>query len=563
MATTIGDYEIYEELGHGAAATVYRAFDTHTGQVIALKVLRLSDGDDPERVLQRLGVEARIANQLDHKNIVRVYEHGRSGDSLYIAMEYVNGETLAKRLRREFQLPEAEAHRISLEIARALDAAYQRSVVHRDIKPGNVLLSRTGDVKVADFGIARAIGARTDTNHGSVAGTLMYMAPELWDRDQDNIRVDLYALGVVMYEMLTGLTPYDTRTDTEVIKRKLSAEPDMRPLRSASPTLAPIVERLLRRKPEERFATPASLIQALEAVTDLQTEPISNLPRPAPVTDSLGGRRSTFSRLTQRYQLPLAGLVALTGIGVGILGFTGGFGGDDEDAAPPTLVAPGAPNFSTGSAESPAWQVYLPRREADGSIARVIPDDLEPGEEIDPRFLYPVLDRPLGDAQVVCLSADVPANCPEAALVYGRGRDGGWEIPDEVRREANWIWAPRISPDDPADGEAYVFKTSVKATEKTRRVSLAITADNRADVFIAGEYWFSTEGPNTVTFFNIHSAVNEYLNEDVEIMVLAYNEDFHEGNCSEAPCTYRRNPAGFVMQGPREWIYDTDPDQTN
>jgi serine/threonine-protein kinase len=117
MPDTFGDYELYEELGHGATATVYRGLDTHTGQIVALKVLQADDTDDPERLQQRLALEARIANQLDHRNIVRVYEHSRTDGKLYIAMEFVNGETLKTRLRREGRLAEAEVHRITLQIA--------------------------------------------------------------------------------------------------------------------------------------------------------------------------------------------------------------------------------------------------------------------------------------------------------------------------------------------------------------------------------------------------------------------------------------------------------------
>ena len=564
MPEMFGEYELYEEVGRGAAATVYRSLDTHTGQIVALKILNSDDIDDPARLQQRLAVEARIANQLDHKNIVRVYEHGRVDDRLYIAMEYVNGETLKTRLRRETRLSEAEAHRIALEIAHALDAAYQHSVVHGDIKPANVLLSKTGEVKVGDFGIARAIGLPARARR-TVTGTPAYMAPELWDRTDDSIRTDLFALGAVLHEMLTGNAPFGGGTEDVIRQQARNDAFDVQALREASAKLAPVVERLLRKKPGDRYPTPTALAQALEGITNLETTTVTLTAPQIPPHAPAPGSRSSLTRFTSRYQLPIAGVVALVGIGIGILGITGGFSQQDSTEGSEAAVAlpEGAVQFSTGSALSEPWQVYLPKREPDGSIAREVPTDLEPGEVVEPEFLYPVIDRPLGEAQVVCLSSDVPANCPPEAVNYGRGKDGGWEIPDEIRRDAHWVWAPRVSPEDPADDEAYIFKTSVKADRKTRRVSLAITADNKADVFIAGEYWFSTTGPNTVTFFNIHSAVNEYLNEDVEIMVLAQNEGYSEGNCDEAPCTYRRNPAAFVVQGPREWIWDTEPDRTD
>jgi serine/threonine protein kinase len=566
MPNTIGDYEVYEELGHGGAATVYRALDTHTGQIVALKVLRPRETDDPKQLQQRLGVEARIANQLDHKNIVRVFEHGRYGDSLYIAMEYVNGETLARRLRREFQLTEAETHRIALEVAAALDAAFQHNVVHRDIKPGNILLGRSGEVKVADFGIARAIGARTQTQHGAVAGTLVYMAPELWDRDVDNIRVDLYALGIVMYEMLTGISPFDAKSEAQIVRKKLSEQLDFRPLRRASEKLAPVVERLLRHKPEERYPTPAALVQALEALSDLDTTHVPDLTvaLPSRIRTTTGRGFSTVSRFTSRYQLPLSAVLSVVGIGLVILAISGALGGDGgDDSAAEGLVPPpvdGAAYFSTGSALPKAgrWEVFQPKRDASGAVIRVQPE-VDDGDPMPPiEQWYPELDTSLGDAQVVCLSRTVPLNCPPGAFSYDRGQPGGWEIPDAIRADAQWIWAPRITLDDPADGVTYAFRTFVAAPRKVSRVSLAIAADNHADVFIGGDYWFSTTGPNTVTFFDIHGALSENLNTDVEILVLVQNEPYSTSNCREedAPCPYRRNQAGFMLQGPREWVWD-------
>jgi hypothetical protein len=432
--------------------------------------------------------------------------------------------------------------------------------VHGDIKPANILLSKTGEVKVSDFGIARAFGGQSRRN--SVTGTLAYMAPELWERKEDSIRSDLYALGVVMHEMLTGTAPFRGPTSDAILKQKRAGQYDVDALREASPKLAPVVERLLRKNPADRYPTPAALSQALEPITnlDMAAATLSASQERTP-TATPGG----LSQFTGRYPLPIASVIAAVGIGLAILGLTVGFDRQDSAESSPTVLRlpEGADHFSTGSEFAEPWQVYLPKREPDGSIAREIPTDLEPGEEPELEFLYPVIERPLGEAQVVCLSEGVPSNCPADAVNWGRGIDGGWEIPDEVRRDAQWVWAPLVSPDNPGDGEAYVFKTTVKADRKTRRVSLAITADNRADVFIAGDYWFSTEGPNTVTFFNIHSAVNEFLSEEVEIMVLAYNEPYSEANCDQAPCSYRRNPAGFVLQGPREWIWDTEPDRTD
>jgi len=544
MANTIGDYEVYEELGRGGMAVVYRALDTHTGQIVALKVLRGTAAEEPD-ALARLRREGRTTNQLNHPHIVRVFDFGE-GDSdksrdfvaqLFIAMEYVAGETLARRLAREFQVTEAETQRIALAVARALDAAYQLGVVHRDIKPANVLLGRNGEVKVSDFGLAGAIGNRTVTRRGEIVGTLAYMSPEVLDGKDENIRRDLYALGVMMYEMLAGLTPFDAKSESQMLKKKLTERPDLRPLRRASEKLAPIIERLLRSKPDERFPTPMALIDALEGVTDLEEAhlPDLGLPLTGRLRETAVHGFTTITRMPRRYKLGVAGLAAAAGIGAATLALSGGFGGSGS---------PSHPLFSSG----PSWTAYDITRGADGEIQRE-PVEVEEGDEPPPPAeVPPSLGNELGPAQVVCLRDDFPWYCPDGGVNYGREFKGGWEIPRAVIPDARWIWIPAVDPAASGDGASYVFTTSFELNKTPALARIAFAADNKAWLWVNDEFVTSVEGANTIIFFDLSWALRFGNNR---IVVLVENEA--NPSCDETPCPYRINAAGLVFQGPLDW----------
>ncbi len=537
MATNIGDYEVYEELGRGGMAVVFRALDTHTGQIVALKVLRGAAADEPD-ALARLRREGRTANQLNHPNIVRVFDFGEADSQLFIAMEYVAGETLARRLSREFQVTEAETQRVALAVARALDAAYQLGVVHRDVKPANVLLGKNGDVKVSDFGLAGAIGTRTVTRRGAVVGTLAYMSPEVLDGKDENIRRDLYALGVVMYEMLTGLTPFEAKSESQMLKKKLTERPDMRPLRRASEKLAPVIERLLRTRPEERFPTPGALIEVLEGVTDLEAAhlPDLGLPLTGRLRETAVHGLTTISRMPRRYKLGVAGLLTAAGIGVATLALAGAFGGSGQTTHP---------LFSSG----PSWTAYDVTRGATGEIQREQVEVEEGDDPPPPAEIPPALGKELGPAQVVCLRDDFPWYCPDAAAVnYGREFKGGWEIPRSVIPDARWIWIPGVDPSASGDGSSYVFTTTFELNKTPALSRIAFAADNKAWLWVNGEYVTSVEGANTIIFFDLSWALRFGTNR---IVVLVENEA--NPSCDETPCPYQINAAGLVFQGPLDW----------
>ena len=206
MLQRIGRYEILERIAAGGQGTVYRARDTVLDRVVAVKIINQPVTDDPE-YLEALQREARLAARLDHPNVTTVYDFQVEDGTAYIVMEYVP-EALDRHIRQGQPLPYQRAVEIAIQVARGLQHAHDNGVVHRDIKPQNILLTEDGTAKVTDFGIARALAASTRSRTASIMGTLSYMAPEQWASGGLDGRSDQYALGIVLYETLAGLPPF-------------------------------------------------------------------------------------------------------------------------------------------------------------------------------------------------------------------------------------------------------------------------------------------------------------------------------------------------------------------
>jgi len=217
-------YELRTEIGRGGMADVYVALDRLLNRRVAVKVLSPAFAADPAFV-ERFRREAQAAASLNHPNIVAVYDWGRDGDTSFIVMEYVNGQTLREVLQRYHTLPPSEAARVAGDIAAALEFAHRNGVVHRDVKPGNVLITPEGGVKVADFGIARAESSDTLTKTGSVLGTATYFSPEQAQGHPLDGRSDVYSLGVVLYEMVTGVAPFTGDSPVSVAYKHVREEP--------------------------------------------------------------------------------------------------------------------------------------------------------------------------------------------------------------------------------------------------------------------------------------------------------------------------------------------------
>jgi eukaryotic-like serine/threonine-protein kinase len=284
-------YELGPVLGEGGMARVHRGYDRHLRRPVAIKVLAPAYDRDKGSV-ERFRREARAAAGLSHPNVVSVFDSGSYHGTNFIVTELVEGETLAERLRRGPMAPE-QAVSVAVDVTRALEAAHARGLIHRDIKPGNVMLLPDGRVKVVDFGIARAAGSDTLTGTGVVLGSTAYLSPEQASGQPVDERADLYALGCVLYEMVTGAVPFDADTPVATMYRHVNEDvPPPSSIRPVPAGLELVIMRCLEKDPRRRFATAADLEHALlsargdtrplEAVPDDQTEPIAVAGAPIP-----------------------------------------------------------------------------------------------------------------------------------------------------------------------------------------------------------------------------------------------------------------------------------------
>ena len=271
-----GRYRLVELLGQGGMATIYRATDAQLGREVAVKVLHPEYGRDPDFVA-RFKQEAQAAASLSHPNIVGVYDFGTDAVGPYIVMELVDGEDVATLLARNGPLPPRQAARLAAEVAHALAAAHARGIVHRDVKPGNVLVSSDGRVKVTDFRIARAWSDARLTLPGVTLGSVHYFSPEQALGEQATEASDIYSLGIVLYELLSGRRPWEGDSAAAVAMARISAPP---PLVSAvRPNVPPVLEAIDRRAlspdPAARYVSAKAMADALEGFLGEGARPIA------------------------------------------------------------------------------------------------------------------------------------------------------------------------------------------------------------------------------------------------------------------------------------------------
>ena len=275
IGSTVSRYRVLERLGGGGAGVVYKAEDLKLGRAVALKFLSAyRSGNDADK--RRFLREARASSVLDHPNICTVYEVDETADErLFIAMAFCEGETLKRKIERG-PLPLLEAVHIAAQIAAGLAAAHAKGIVHRDVKPANVIVSPDGRVKIVDFGIAKLADQSRLTRDGTAVGTAGYMAPEQIRGEPFDARVDVWALGVVLYEMLTGRTAFSGNTDQERVRQILSREPEPIPAVRAGvpPELERIIGRALAKKPTERYGRIAEMRSDLLGVAAMFGSPL-------------------------------------------------------------------------------------------------------------------------------------------------------------------------------------------------------------------------------------------------------------------------------------------------
>jgi serine/threonine-protein kinase len=342
-----GRYRLEQKLGSGGMSTVYLARDETLERWVAAKVLHREISDQPDQI-ERFRREARAVAQVSHPNVVAVIDAGEDGGRPYIVFEYVEGETLKQRIERLGKLPLDEAAAYSIEVGRGLQAAHARRLVHRDVKPQNVLIDSEGRAKVTDFGIARELESDGLTKTGRVLGTTDYVSPEQAMGQEVDARSDIYSLGVLLFEMLTGDVPFKAENLVGVAMKHVNERmPNVQRRRpEVSSALAAVIERATEKKADKRYPDMAAMLADLEHALDVEVARAGRSTGEATtVLDSV----SSGHRLVTPRRVSIAGILLVLGgtaaalIIAGVAGNgdkpSGGGGGEPPAGAEIKLVA--------------------------------------------------------------------------------------------------------------------------------------------------------------------------------------------------------------------------------
>ncbi len=431
-----GRYRLESKLGTGGMSTVFLARDDTLERWVAVKVMHREISDQPDQI-ERFRREARAVAQLSHPNVVAVIDAGEDGGFPYIVFEYVEGETLKQRIDRLGRLPADEAAAYAIEIGRGLAAAHARRMVHRDVKPQNVLIDPDGRAKVTDFGIARTLESDGLTKTGRVLGTTDYVAPEQAMGHGVDSRSDVYSLGVLLYEMLAGDVPFRAETLVGVAMKHVNEEmPDVQRARpEISSALAAVIERATSKDPKKRYPDMAAFLRDLEGALEVEVARSgSSHGQATNVLDAVPSGR----RLLTRRRVSAAGivlvLVAVTGALL-IAALTGGGGRDT-----PNAVASGA-LIPLASAE--AFDPDGDNQEHSDEAPLAIDSDPGTGWTTETYNDSPVMSEAAGKPGVgLVVTTKKPATARTMTI---RAADGGWD---------GRIYGSKSMPTvDPATGE--------------------------------------------------------------------------------------------------------------
>jgi serine/threonine-protein kinase len=450
-------YELKDVVGTGGMASVYCAYDTLLERNVALKILHEHYGDDEEYV-ERFRREARAAAQLSHPGIVTVIDRGEEDGRQFIVFEYVEGETLKELVERDGPIPARRAIELGLEIGRAIAFAHQQGLIHRDVKPQNVLLSDDGRARVTDFGIARSIEAVGRTETGTVLGTSHYIAPEQARGERVDAQTDVYSFGVVLYELLAGHVPYPGENFlTVAMKHVNDPVPSLLEQRPDCPLrLASLVERMMAKEPSDRPASMDEVVGELEAcLAELDSRPDgdSTMIMKAPVVKESRARPARARRGTPaRALLVLVPLLAVAAVAALLLTRDDGGAGSaatgepvqlqgvasydpfgDDKVEHPELVADATDGDPATYWATSTYEDFSSTKEGVGLV-------LDAGAERDLASVTVTTDRPGFQAEI--RSGGSPAGPFETVVGASQTirAQSTWEIDgDDARYYAVWI----------------------------------------------------------------------------------------------------------------------------
>lgn len=423
----LGKYEIRAVLGRGAMGTVYEAWDPVISRRVAIKTVRLPDaGDSEEReLLGRFKLEAQAAGRLHHANVVGVFDYAETDEIAYIVMEFVDGRTLKAMLDTDGQMNRTEIGRVMDGLLAGLAYSHGQGVIHRDIKPANVIITASGQVKIADFGIAR-IESSTMTQAGTIMGTPAYMSPEQFQGVAIDQRTDLYSAGVVLFQLLTGKRPFEGGMAT--IMQAVLTKPTPRPseVQAGIPAvLDAVVARAMARAPADRFASATAFATALQAALTAAGQGHGqghddDATVIAPMRPTARGVLAS----RRRSRLPWALTAALL-----IVGSSGAYWAL-RPAAPPVVLADGTPgDVAPLTTPLPAAPIKPPVA-APVLEAAPVPAPLQPG----------ALSAALGSLPCTLVTADRPGPEPRAITLHGvMGHDRESALSDALQRAAPGI----------------------------------------------------------------------------------------------------------------------------
>jgi serine/threonine protein kinase/tetratricopeptide (TPR) repeat protein len=310
MGSTFANrYQVIEELGKGGMGKVYKVFDREVQAKMALKLIRPEVSAD-KTTIDRFRNELKIARDISHKNICRMYDLGRDAGNYFITMEYVSGEDLKSFIRRSKQLVVGTAIFIAKQVCEGLAEAHRLGVVHRDLKPGNIMIDKEGNAKIMDFGIARSVSAKGITGTGVMIGTPEYMSPEQVEGKEVDQRSDIYSLGIILYEMLTGQVPFEGDTPFTIgVKQRSEVPKDPQKVNAQIPDdLSRLILRCLEKDKEKRYQSADELRTEFEKIE----KGVSTYERPAPKRKTITSRPITLTVSRKKLFIPASVIILVT-----------------------------------------------------------------------------------------------------------------------------------------------------------------------------------------------------------------------------------------------------------